>query len=275
MGRCWCRLPSPPPEPPPGIESEAKRIARETILAIRTSEQGTNTASLAPLTPAQQRRLAVAGPLAGGGRAASCPRVQPGARLGAARRHGAADGGVGQLHTPDFEAGRFQSYIFAPDTCAATRLPTPGDLFCAGHAGLPNGNVLIAGGTRQYDPFQGLRTSYEYNWVTRQFVRLPLMAGGGRWWPGQLGNGDVFVLSGLNGAGALNTQPEVYRHGSRTWSATPYRLSVPTYAHMLPTAGGRLFFTGVGFGGSAVRVGVPVAAERRVPGGGRTGHQPA
>ena len=35
----------------------------------------------------------------------------------------------------------------------------------------------------------------------------------------------------------------------------PYRLSVPTYAHMLPTAGGRLFFTGVGFGGLAVRVG--------------------
>ena len=64
----------------------------------------------------------------------------------------------------------------------------------------------------------------------------------------------MFVLSGLNGAGALNTQPEVYRHASRTWSATPYRLSVPTYAHMLPTAGGRLF-TGVGFGGSAVRVG--------------------
>ena len=87
-------------------------------------------------------------------------------------------------YTPDFEAGRFQSYIFAPDTCAATRLPTPGDLFCAGHAGLPNGNVLIAGGTRQYDPFQGLRTSYEYNWVTKQFVRLPLMAGGGRWYPG-------------------------------------------------------------------------------------------
>ena len=122
---------------------------------------------------------------------------------------------------PDFEAGRFQSYIFAPDTRAATRLPTPGDLFCAGHAGLPNGNVLIAGGTR-YDPFQGLRTSYEYNWVTRQFVRLrhgrrrPLVPGAT-----QLGNGDVFVLSGLNGAGALNTQPEVYRHGSPPGAPRP------------------------------------------------------
>ena len=63
------------------------------------------------------------------------------------------------------------------------------------------------------------------------------------------------MLSGLNGAGALNTQPELYHPATRTWSATPYRLSVPTYPHMLPTAGGRLFFTGVAFGGSAVRVG--------------------
>jgi hypothetical protein len=117
--------------------------------------------------------------------------------------------------------------------------------------------VLVAGGTKRYDPCSGLRTSYVYDWVNRQFERLPLMAGGGRCYPGatQLGSGYVFVSSGLNGVGALNTQPEVYHQRSRTWSVTPYRLSVPTYAHMLPTAGGRLFFTGVGFGGSAVRVG--------------------
>jgi Domain of unknown function (DUF1929) len=244
---------SSPPEPPPGVETEAQRIARETIIAIRTSEQGTLSTSLAPLPPAAP----VAGPLAG--RWTSCELPE-----GFNPVHASVlpDGTVLLMagsgnYTPDFEAGRFQSYLFAPDTCAATRLPTPGDLFCAGHAGLPNGNVLIAGGTRQYDPFQGLRTSYEYDWVTKQFLRRPLMAGGGRWYPGatQLGNGDVFVLSGLNGAGGLNTQPEVYHHATRSWSATPYRLSVPTYAHMLPTAGGRLFFTGVGFGGVAVRVG--------------------
>jgi hypothetical protein len=121
---------------------------------------------------------------------------------------------------------------------------------------LPNGNILVAGGTRQYDPFYGLRTSYEYDWVTRQFVRVPSMAAG-RWYPGatQLGSGDVFVLSGLNGVGALNRRAEFYRHRTRTWNSAPYLLSVPTYAHMLPTAGGRLFFTGVSFGGSVVRVG--------------------
>ena len=80
-------------------------------------------------------------------------------------------------NTADLAAGRFQSYLFFPENCDGDPLPTPGDLFCSGHAGLCYGNVLIAGGTRHYDPIQGLRTSYEYVWVNRRFVRLPLMAG--------------------------------------------------------------------------------------------------
>lgn len=239
----------------PPHETEAERIARETIVAVRTSEQARLATSLAPL-PGSQRQV-VAGPLAG--RWTTCQLPE-----GFNPVHASVlpDGMVLLMagsgnNTTDFAAGLFQSYLFAPDTCAATRLPTPGDLFCAGHAMLPNGNILVAGGTKGYDPFYGLRTSYEYDWVNRQFVRLPLMAGGGRWYPGatQLGSGEVFVLSGLNGAGALNTQPEIYNHRTRSWSVTPYRLTVPTYPHLLPTAGGRLFFTGVAFGGSAVRVG--------------------
>jgi hypothetical protein len=241
---------------PPG-ETEAERIARETIAAIQASERGALSTSLAPLTPTQRQRLAVAGSLAG--RWTTCQLPE-----GFNPVHASVlpDGSVllmaGSGNDPaELAAGHFQSYIFFPDTCGTYQLPTPGDMFCSGHAMLPNGNILVAGGTKQYDPFYGLRTSYEYDWVNRQFVRLPRMAGGGRWYPGatELGSGDVFVLSGLNGAGALNTQPEVYDYRRRTWSITPYRLSVPTYAHMLPTAGGRLFFTGVAFGGSAVRVG--------------------
>jgi hypothetical protein len=242
-------------KPPPG-ETEAQRIARETKAAIRASEQGTLTTSLAPLTPLQRRRLAVAGPLTGRWTTCQLPEA-----FNPVHASVLPDGSVLLMagsgnNTADFAARRFQSYIFFPDTCGTYQLPTPGDLFCAGHAMLPNGNILVAGGTRQYDPFYGLATSYEYDWVNRQFVRLPLMAVG-RWYPGatQLGSGDVFVLSGLGGKGALNTQPEIYRYRTRTWSVTPYRFTVPTYAHMLPTAGGRLFFTGVGFGGSAVRVG--------------------
>jgi hypothetical protein len=256
--------------PPPPGETEAARIVRETIAAVRASEQGSLTTSLAPLTPAQRQRLAVASPVAG--RWTTCQLPE-----GFNPVHASVlpDGTVLLMagsgnNAAEFAAGRFQSYIFSPETCTTYPLPTPGDLFCAGHTGLPNGNVLVAGGTRQYDPFYGLRTSYEYDWVTRQFVRVPSMAAG-RWYPGatQLGSGDVLVISGLNGVGALNRRAEIYHHRTRTWSSAPYLRSVPTYAHMLPTAGGRLFFTGVGFGGSAVQVGflTPLTGSFQAVGG--------
>lgn len=239
-------------------ETEAQRIARETQQAAQAAERTGRATSLAPLSPSQRQSLAAptASPLAGRWTTCSLP-------TGFNPVHASVlpDGSVllmaGSGNDPaQLAAGHFQSYLFFPGTCATFSLPTPGDLFCAGHAMLPNGNILVAGGTKQYDPFYGLRTSYEYDWVHRQFVKVASMAGG-RWYPGatELGSGDVFVNSGLNGAGALNARPEIYHYKTRTFSVVPYVRAMPTYAQMLPTAGGRLFFTGESFGGSAVSVG--------------------
>jgi hypothetical protein len=51
----------------------------------------------------------------------------------------------------DFEAGTFRTIVWDPTTGDTTEVPTPEDLFCSGHAYLPNGNLLIAGGTRTYE----------------------------------------------------------------------------------------------------------------------------
>ena len=51
----------------------------------------------------------------------------------------------------DFEAGSFRTIVWDPETGETTEVPTPEDLFCAGHAYLPNGNLLVAGGTREYE----------------------------------------------------------------------------------------------------------------------------
>jgi hypothetical protein len=192
-----------PPGTTPPPETEAQRIARETIAAVRASEQAKLSTSLAPV----RRRLAGAGPLAG--RWTTCQLPD-----GFNPVHASVlpDGSVllmaGSGNDPaQLAAGRFQSYIFSPTTCAATRLPTPGDLFCAGHAMLPNGNVLVAGGTKQYDPFYGLRTSYEYDWVNKQFVRLPLMAGGGRWYPGRPSWATVTCSSSLVSTARARSTP--------------------------------------------------------------------
>lgn len=50
-----------------------------------------------------------------------------------------------------FEAGTFESLIYDPATGDSRLLETPEDLFCAGHAFLPNGNLLVAGGTQDYE----------------------------------------------------------------------------------------------------------------------------
>ncbi|MGY1669736.1 galactose oxidase-like domain-containing protein [Geodermatophilus sp. SYSU D00710] len=51
----------------------------------------------------------------------------------------------------DFEAGTFRTILWDPVSGEAKEIPTPEDLFCSGHAYLPNGNLLVAGGTRDYE----------------------------------------------------------------------------------------------------------------------------
>jgi len=54
-----------------------------------------------------------------------------------------------------FAAGTFTSILWDPATDTYEKIPTPEDMFCGGHAFLPNGNLLIAGGTRRYEVLPG------------------------------------------------------------------------------------------------------------------------
>lgn len=50
-----------------------------------------------------------------------------------------------------FAAGTFKTLLYSPKTGKTQLIHTPEDLFCGGHAQLPNGNVLVAGGTAGYE----------------------------------------------------------------------------------------------------------------------------
>ncbi|MEV6299423.1 galactose oxidase-like domain-containing protein [Actinoplanes sp. NPDC051861] len=50
-----------------------------------------------------------------------------------------------------FEEKSFRTVLFDPGTEEFTEVPTPTDVFCAGHTFLPNGNLLVAGGTKSYE----------------------------------------------------------------------------------------------------------------------------
>ena len=51
----------------------------------------------------------------------------------------------------NFNAGRFESLIWNPATNTFKLIHTPSDMFCGGHAFLPDGKLLIAGGTTRYE----------------------------------------------------------------------------------------------------------------------------
>ena len=50
-----------------------------------------------------------------------------------------------------FEAGKFETLLWDPKTDEFKKIHTPSDMFCAGHVFLPDGKLLIAGGTRRYE----------------------------------------------------------------------------------------------------------------------------
>jgi hypothetical protein len=51
----------------------------------------------------------------------------------------------------NFDAGKFKTIVWDPATNHFELVATPVDLFCSGHAFLPNGKLVVAGGTRRYE----------------------------------------------------------------------------------------------------------------------------
>ncbi|OEV10241.1 kelch motif-containing protein [Streptomyces nanshensis] len=54
-----------------------------------------------------------------------------------------------------FNAKTFRSVLWDPVKNTFKNIPTPNDLFCAGHTQLPDGKLLVAGGTRRYEKLGG------------------------------------------------------------------------------------------------------------------------
>lgn len=120
----------------------------------------------------------------------------------------------GDQHDPgQFVHGLFdQARLFDCTTGAVTEcVPTEGitDLFCCGHALLPDGRLLIAGGTSRFAGFLGNPATWIFEPATATFLQAGPM-GDGRWYPTlvTLGNGDVLAVSGVNAGADAPKGPE-------------------------------------------------------------------
>ncbi|MFC8916255.1 galactose oxidase-like domain-containing protein [Streptomyces sp. NPDC057116] len=55
----------------------------------------------------------------------------------------------------NFDANKFESVLWDPKTNKFKKIETPKDMFCSGHTQLPDGKLLVAGGTKRYEKLKG------------------------------------------------------------------------------------------------------------------------
>jgi hypothetical protein len=126
-----------------------------------------------------------------------------------------------------------------------TTLALPADFFCSGLTLLRNGKLFLAGGHAGVDNF-GLRSAYQFDQATRQWIRSADMRNG-RWYPTltTLSNGQILAISGGDTAAALNRLPEVFVPGQNRWRAlTGAVRNVPYYPMMFLAPDGTVFLAG-------------------------------
>jgi hypothetical protein len=154
-----------------------------------------------------------------------------------------------------FNAGQLKTSVWNPTTNTFTDVPTPVDLFCAGHVTLADGRILIQGGSKNYPNqggvpnFGGLRNSYIFDPATNRYTRTN-DAIEGHWYPTltKIENGNVWMAGGLreNAEGTVVT--EMFDAAAGRWlgvNEVPQTWSYwGSYPHMYLMQDNRLFYAG-------------------------------
>jgi galactose oxidase-like protein/IPT/TIG domain-containing protein/glyoxal oxidase-like protein len=126
-----------------------------------------------------------------------------------------------------------------------TQLSVGWDMFCNGMTVLPDGRVMVTGGTIAFDPFLGIQNTNLFDPATNTFTAVQSMAHG-RWYPSVtlLSDGRVMTFSGYSETGPTNSTVEFYTVGSGWSSPISAGWTPPLYPrlHLLPN--GNVFYSG-------------------------------
>ncbi|HEX8248089.1 MAG TPA: galactose oxidase-like domain-containing protein [Pyrinomonadaceae bacterium] len=149
---------------------------------------------------------------------------------------------VGDLPSEQYEThNTTRAIIWDPTTGVATRsdVNTGFNLFCAGHAALPDGRQFIAGGNLN-SSLSGLDKLHTFNSTNNSWTLLGRMNEGGRWYPSvtALANGEMLITSG----GPFTS--EVYNQAGGLRSLTTAVLEMPLYPWIQAAPNGNAFYFG-------------------------------
>lgn len=124
------------------------------------------------------------------------------------------------------------------------------NLFCSGHAFLPDGRLLVAGGHDGADG-SGLNQACIYDYRSNTWEHLPPM-NNGRWYPAAttLADGTVLVSSGSyakpppNGPASINVVPQIWDDKEKAWKTVDVTDVFPLFPTMHVAPDGRVFMSG-------------------------------
>ncbi len=154
-----------------------------------------------------------------------------------------------------FAAGTFTTTEWDPVQNTFRTIPTPSDMFCSGHAALPDGRLLVAGGTAAYPAarvdYKGSKHAYRFDPATHAYSAVPDLAGG-HWYPTLVnrGDGQVIAIGGVDETGTLRSDFQTFdstaANGAGAWSAQQSSaMFFPTYPALHLLADGRYLYSGV------------------------------
>ncbi len=136
-------------------------------------------------------------------------------------------------------------WLFDPASIPGTPIlinvppPAPWNPDCAGHSFLPDGRLLVAGGTLGFNPLLGSKLAFIFDPLTEQWTQIEDMRAG-RWYPTNitLPDGRVVTMSGINDTdGGLNADIELWDpNGTSNWELLGQKIiPVYPYLHVLPS----------------------------------------
>ncbi|MCL8011900.1 galactose oxidase-like domain-containing protein [Streptomyces sp. AS02] len=154
-----------------------------------------------------------------------------------------------------FAAGTFTSAVYDPQNGTYKQIPTPKDMFCAGHVQLDDGRVLVMSGNKGYPSadgtigYQGYKDSYVFDPVTETYSKTNDM-NDGHWYPSAtiLGNGDVISFGGLKEDSTGSVTAELWSDAEQKWLEL-WKVNQTwsywgLYPSMILMQDGRLFYSG-------------------------------
>ncbi|MCX4577174.1 galactose oxidase early set domain-containing protein [Streptomyces sp. NBC_01571] len=154
----------------------------------------------------------------------------------------------------NFDAGTFTSAVYDPVNGTYKVIPTPKDMFCAGHVQLADGRVLVMSGNKAFPVagghgYEGYKESYVFDPVTETYSRTNDL-NDGHWYPSatELGNGDVISFGGLREDSTGSVTAERWSARQQQWLPLWQVNQTWSYWGLYPSMilmqDGRLFYSG-------------------------------